>query len=99
MSKRKILYVVTAVKWFDKVNGNTYHSAQILKTETGEVFYVPFQYGYGSQYQQSALEKLVELGEISGDSYLYERENGYPIFWFEFNVPRKSDCTQHGRAM
>lgn len=38
----KVKYVVVALKWFDKVNGNTYHSAQVVNTETGEILYVPF---------------------------------------------------------
>ena len=42
-------------KWFDKVNGNTYHSARVYVD--GElVAAAPFQYGYGDQYLYSGME-------------------------------------------
>ena len=49
--------------WFDKVNGNSYFSAQItvnygLKGVSS--FKIPFQYGYGSQYSQEAFKELKE---------------------------------------
>ena len=49
--------------WFDKVNGNSYFSAQVtvnygLKGVSS--FKLPFQYGYGSQYEQEAFKELRE---------------------------------------
>jgi hypothetical protein len=47
--------------WFDKINGNTYHSVRIWIN--GEVMaVVPMRYGYENAYQASAVEELVELG-------------------------------------
>lgn len=48
-------------RWFDKVNGNTYHSVELWR-EGKMLGRVPFTYGYGSQYQQTALEMAVKLG-------------------------------------
>jgi hypothetical protein len=50
-------------RWFDKVNGNTYHSCECLVN--GEVVaYVPFSYGYDSAYEYSGMKKLAELGYL-----------------------------------
>lgn len=45
-------------KWFDSVNGNTYHSVRM--TVAGYSVYLPMQYGYGDQWQHSAQEWLIE---------------------------------------
>jgi hypothetical protein len=46
-----------ARKWFDKVNGNTYHSVQIFVN--GDLAgQNDFEYGYGDQYEQTAKELL-----------------------------------------
>lgn len=55
---------IQAKEWFDKVNGNSYFSARVtlnfgMKDET--TIYLPFQYGYGSQYEQQAREELRKL--------------------------------------
>jgi hypothetical protein len=44
-------------KWFDKVNGNTYHS--VTMTVGGVSVYIPMQYGYGDQWRQTAVDWLV----------------------------------------
>ena len=85
--ERKIKFVGNAVKWFDKVNGNTYHSVRITKCKTGEQIACQFQYGYGEQYRYTALEamskaKWIPTGYRDGpNQYMYERENNYPIAW------------------
>lgn len=50
-------------KYFDKVNGNTYHSVRIF--ENGEqIFHHGMTYGYGDQYLQTAIDGLEKLGKI-----------------------------------
>ena len=53
-------YVVIGGKWFDKVNGNSYHSAKVIDVESGTVNYTRFCYGYGSAYLQEAREFIKE---------------------------------------
>lgn len=54
-------YYIEARKWFDKVNGNTYHS--VLIKENGKTIAVNnFEYGYGSQWEYTALTELHKLG-------------------------------------
>lgn len=48
-------FVVIARRWFDKVNGNTYHSVEVYRDGV-LLERVPFVYGYGEQYDQTAAE-------------------------------------------
>lgn len=52
---------VNAKEWFDKINGNSYCAGTVIinfgmKNQKNHVF--PFQYGYGSYYEQAALEVI-----------------------------------------
>ena len=90
-------FTVNAVKWFDGVNGNTYHSCAITRHRDGAVIFAPYQYGYGDQYRQSALELMKNTGWIrtKRNLYAYDREHNYPIIW---NVSQglKRDCIRNG---
>ena len=91
----KIKYICNAVKWFDKVNGNTYHSVRITKCSNGETIvglHPPYEYGYGDQYRYTALASMEKAKWLplkyrgNHDSGFpkasgYERENDYPIAW------------------
>lgn len=59
---RKIEFVCKAVKWFDKVNGNTYHSVRITRCSDGQIAFGEFEYGYGDQYRQTALTAMEKAG-------------------------------------
>lgn len=55
--KKNSQVLVVGKKWFDKVNGNTYHSANVLIN--GEYLDgVDFEYGYGNAFEQTALKIL-----------------------------------------
>ena len=86
--ENKVKFIVNAVKWFDRINGNTYHSVKVLDTESGKTYCddTPYQYGYGDSYRQTALGVMLNNGllpkKYSKDNlWLYERENDYPIYW------------------
>lgn len=55
--------VITVIgrRWFEKVNGNTYHSCEVF-VDGDLVERVAFTYGYGDHYQQTALEILYKHG-------------------------------------
>jgi hypothetical protein len=58
---------INAREWFDKVNGNSYFSAEIVinyGTESERKYFLPFQYGYGDHYQYQAFELLQDNCEI-----------------------------------
>jgi len=58
---------ITALEWFDKVNGNSYFAAKIcvnagLKSEINTT--LDFQYGYGDHYIDMAFKHLENLNII-----------------------------------
>jgi hypothetical protein len=58
---------INAREWFDKVNGNSYFSAEIVinyGTESERKYFLPFQYGYGDHYKYQAFELLQENCEF-----------------------------------
>jgi hypothetical protein len=75
---------VNAYEWFDKVNGNSYFSANIvlnygLKTE--KFVKVPFEYGYGDFYKQAAFKALIDANLIH-DVKTYEHGGNEGIYNF-----------------
>lgn len=64
-------------RWFQKTFGNTYHSVRIFK-DGKQVAFLPFSYGYGEQFLQTAWEWLGN----NGYPELLERNNngGYKHF-------------------
>src|ERR1017187_8328649 len=73
---------VNALEWFDRINGNSYF-AGIIHIDNKEVLKMPFQYGYGTQYETEAGRMLVEAGYIPAPKergyvnlYGYCRDNG-----------------------
>jgi len=51
---------VNALTWFDKINGNSYFAGEIIlnyKLDNEIKLIMPFQYGYGSQFEYQALKQ------------------------------------------
>jgi len=53
----KSTITIIGKRWFDKVNGNTYHSTRV-HFNGKEIGYVPFEYGYGNHWEWTGLELL-----------------------------------------
>ena len=67
---------LTAKEWFDKGAGNSYFSLRIIVNEGLKncfIIRLPFQYGYGSYYEQAANETLIEMGVISENMHSSRR--------------------------
>jgi len=104
--KNKIKFVANASRWFDKTNGNTYHSVNITRISDGKTIYCPFEYGYGEQYRYTAYFKMMENNWIpekyhakpgfNAHPELWERENNYPIMW-NCTDGLKRDCISNGK--
>ena len=62
MKKIKVITILGR-RWFEKTNGNTYHSVTVF-VDGEEVGRIPFEYGYGSMYFQNAMKLLEEKGVI-----------------------------------
>lgn len=98
----KVQYVCRAIKWSDKVNGNTYHSVRVTRCADGQTIYGQFEYGYGEKYKQTAYSAMEKAGwlpeEYTGNNaYRYERENNYPIEWV-VSHGLKRECVRNGQA-
>lgn len=96
----KIKFVCEARRWFDKINGNTYHSVRVTRVSDGKTIASPMQYGYGDHYRQTALEIMSKSNWIpkkymNSKLYMYERENNYPILW-NVSDGLKRDCLANG---
>jgi hypothetical protein len=69
-------------EWFDKTNANSYFSGTITLDDK-ETFFIPFKYGYGSQYEFEAKAILIEFNKISCDYgqnlYRYCQENNITL--------------------
>lgn len=101
MKARKIKYICNAMRWFDRVNGNTYHSVKVTRVRDSKTIYAPMQYGYGDHYRQTALEIMIANKWIKcapGDLWTYERNNNYPVMWNVFDG-LKRDCIANGRKV
>ena len=100
MKERKIKFVCNAYRWFDKANGNTYHSVRVTRVKDGETIVHAWTYGYGDHYRQTALEimsakKFLPVKYRGENKYLYERENNYPIYW-QVSDGLKRECVSNG---
>lgn len=58
--ERKIKFIARAARWFDRINGNTYHSVQITCVKDDKTICCPMQCGYGDSYQQTALRAMAK---------------------------------------
>lgn len=56
-------YRIVGRRWFQRGPGNTYHSVTIFR-DGEQIAYLPFAYGYGDQYIQTALDWLEDNGRI-----------------------------------
>jgi hypothetical protein len=58
-------YLILGRKWWDSLNGNTYHSVKVVDLGSGETLIKRRKtYGYGGMYVQTAYEGLTELGLV-----------------------------------
>ena len=98
----KLQFICKAVKWFDKVNGNTYHSVKVTRCSDGAIVTSKFDYGYGEQYKQSAYCAMEKAGWLPKEytvdnAYKFERENEYPIEWI-VTSGLKRECIANGNC-
>jgi len=97
--ERTIKYVCNAVRWFDKINGNTYHSVRVTRCKDDAVLVGMIQYGYGEHYRQTAIEEMVKAGWIpqkyDKTTNLFDQQNNYCILW-NVSDGLKRDCVSNG---
>jgi len=83
---------VAARQWFDNASGNTYFSCRVYipqtDTPSGRIINIPFQYGYGDQWQWEARRVLEAIGIIEKNDKFYRE---LPINWNFEGVMLKRD--------
>lgn len=91
MDKPKALHI-EGRRWFQRTYGNTYHSVRIW-IDGKQVVVLPFQYGYGEGFLQTAIDWPKANKHIPGDAeygtcYLRETLGGtYSVI----DVTRRED--------
>jgi hypothetical protein len=98
---------VSARKWFHKGPGNTYHSVSV-HVDGVHVGTVPYAYGYGRQYMQTAVEILertlahFELPRYPNGNrqalWAWCDDNGVKLVEDVVDVPRKKDLHFEGKG-
>jgi hypothetical protein len=83
-------YVFLVKKWFDKANGNTYHSVEYHDFNTGETISSGRVYGYGDHYKQTAYAMMVKHG-YSTDPSPEDFWKNNSIRYYVVEVSRKKD--------
>jgi len=80
-------------RWFEKTNGNTYHSVDVFIN--GKLLdFEKFAYGYDSAYEQSGrkiLEKYYTLPIDDNQALWHLKEKGYNLVSSVSDVARKKD--------
>lgn len=87
--------------WFDKVNGNSYFSCRI-HIDGKLAMVLPFQYGYGNQFEYEAMRALADNGKLpegySADSYAFRlREAGVDVYT-SISEGKKADVVRFGKS-
>lgn len=86
-------FLVEGYKWFDKVNGNTYHTIMITDLKTGQIIHKSphLVYGYGEQWQQTAYDELKKKGLVKEEDRFNHELNRKRFIYRVTDVNRKKD--------
>jgi len=80
-----VKWIVQANRWFDKINGNTYHSVDITDAQTNKlIFSSGGVYGYGDQWRHTAIDGLIRFG-IFKEEDRFNHELIREQFYFNVN--------------
>jgi len=89
-NKTKPHYTLHGRRWFDRINGNTYHTVECFKGSEF-LFKTPMIYGYGDHYRYTGISELMKRGEISASinnpAWHYKDQ----ILFIVSDVTRKKD--------
>lgn len=87
-----VKWIVSARKWFDKVNGNTYHSVTITDARTNNRIYSSgMVYGYGNQYEHTAKDYLIKKGKMKETDRFNHEKNRKDIYFDVADVEKRKD--------
>jgi len=93
MKQPRIQYIAYSRHWWDKVNGNSYFSAQVFDTNMRLLHVIPFTYGDKS-HADDMITQWVQASQP-------EHEHRYDVrrkIYFDANNTTKRDCVALGKA-
>jgi hypothetical protein len=89
--KKGDVIVIEGRRWFEKTNGNTYHSVSVSVNNDFEDSN-PFCYGYGNQYEQTAFSLLKKAYELEDNMpFWHLKDKGIIVRSYVSDVARKKD--------
>ena len=80
--------VINGKRWFDKINGNTYHSVEVY-ADGKLVGSNPFEYGYDEGFIHTAFVLLQEAGICK--KYDERFKSGVAKDWYDFQNDRRNN--------
>jgi hypothetical protein len=91
-SKKLKKYIIIGKRWFDKVNGNTYHSTTVIDVDTNEqVAYSGVVYGYGDSWKQTGYDELKKLGLVKEEDRFNHELNHKRFIYVDAGYHNKRD--------
>ena len=100
IKKAKCITII-GKEWFDKINGNSYFSAQILINNETKIW-IPYTSGYGDQYVYVAYQKLKEQGYVNKETrYALTsdfKDQGINLYYCKMENCSKKDVISWGTA-
>ena len=91
-----IKYVIHAKKWFDQVNGNTYHAIRVLDTKKHKLISSDFCYGYGDQFMETARKTMIKRGWLNSENKRFSVEDYNQIHTIIENDCKKKEVIAWG---
>lgn len=95
--KKIIVIEIAAKEWFDRINGNSYFSADVTITYddmTEESFIIPFEYGYGDSYINVAFKEIAKRGILPDIAFhwrSYCHDNGIKVVRYKRTGCKKKE--------
>ena len=88
---------ISARRWFDRKNGNTYHSVSVYSNGQ-RIARASCEYGYGDQYYETAC-KLIESLNTVPPRRLYANGSAEPLYYWapRAGITYTIDCADVAR--
>lgn len=88
-------YIINGVRWFDRIDGNTYHTVNIIQITpkvNKQIFVsIDMVYGYGDQWKDTAYDELIKLKLVKEADRNNHKKNHNRFIYLCSDVTRKRD--------
>jgi len=96
---------ITVKEWFDKVNGNSYFSAQATINygmKNAVTLYFPYEYGYGNHGENqvwNTIKKSFKINDIRPFPFSYCEENKIIYRYNKIENCKKAEIIAYGKGL